>query len=359
MDCIQGQGSNELFKAQSHLYKYVLCYLSSMSLKCAVQLGIADIINSHGRLTTFPELVFALQIHTTKTGLIHRLMRLLTHLGFFTTTKVGGHYREEDQEDAYDLTPSSRLLLKDKLPNLSPFVLAALDPASVTPCHFLTSWICREGAVRTPFESTTGVNFWDYTNDNSEFNNVFNEAMASDSETINLVVKDCKPVFEGLSSLVDVGGGTGKTAGIITEAFPHLTCTVLDLPHVVANLADTGNLKFIGADMFQHIPPADACVLHDWSDEECLKILKKCKEAIPSNGKGKLIIIDVVLNDNTEDDDHDLTEAKLYFDFLMMVLVTGRERSEKDLKKLFLGARFSHYKITPMFGLRSLIEVFR
>lgn len=97
-------------------------------------------------------------------------------------------------------------------------------------------------------------------------------------------------------------------------------------------------------------------ILHDWSDKECLKILKKCKEAIPSNGKGKVIIIDIVLNDNKED--HDLTEAKLHFDFLMMVLVTGRERSEKELKNLFFKAGFSHYKITPMFGLRSLIEVF-
>ncbi|POO02038.1 O-methyltransferase COMT-type [Trema orientale] len=357
MDIIQGQGSSELFKAQSHLYKYVLCYLSSMSLKCAVQLGIADIINSHGRPTTLPELVSALQIHTTKTDFVHRLMRLLTHFGFFTTTKVG-HYREEDQEYAYDLTPSSRLLLKDKLPNLSPFVLAVLDPVCVTPFHFLGSWIHREDEVLTPFESAFGVSFRDYAKDNSEYSSMFNEAMASDSGMINLVIKDCKPVFEGLSSLVDVGGGTGKTAGIITEAFPHLTCTVLDLPHVVANLADTGNLKFIAGDMFQHIPPADAWILHDWSDEECLKILKKCKEAIPSNGKGKLIIIDIVLNDNKEDDDHDFTEAKLYFDFMMMVMFTGRERSEKDLKKLLLGAGFSHYKITPMFGLRSLIEVF-
>lgn len=98
-------------------------------------------------------------------------------------------------------------------------------------------------------------------------------------------------------------------------------------------------------------------ILHDWSDEECVKILKKCKEALPSNGKGKVIIIEIVLNDNKEDD-NDLADAKLYFDFLMMVLLTGRERSEKDWKNLFLNAGFSHYKITPMFGLRSLIEVF-
>lgn len=98
-------------------------------------------------------------------------------------------------------------------------------------------------------------------------------------------------------------------------------------------------------------------VLHDWNDEECLKILKKCRGAIPSNGKGKVIIIDIVINDNKENDD-DLTEAKLNCDLLMMAVLTGRERSEKDWKNLFLDSGFSHYKITPMFDLRSLIEVF-
>ena len=97
-------------------------------------------------------------------------------------------------------------------------------------------------------------------------------------------------------------------------------------------------------------------MLHAWSNGECLKVLKKCRGAIPSNGRGKVIIIDIVINKHK--DEHELSEAKLYFNLLMMVVVTGRERSEKDLEKLFLEAGFTHYKITPLFGLRSLIEVF-
>ena len=58
------------------------------------------------------------------------------------------------------------------------------------------------------------------------------------------------------------------------------------------------------------------------------------------------------------DYEHEITEAKLFFDMLMMALVTGRERCEKEWEKLFLEAGFSRYKITPMFGLRSLIEVY-
>ncbi|XP_019234237.1 PREDICTED: isoflavone 4'-O-methyltransferase-like [Nicotiana attenuata] len=91
--------------------------------------------------------------------------------------------------------------------------------------------------------------------------------MASDSKMMSLVVKDCKQVFEEMDSLVDVGGGTGVIAKNILGAFPHIKCTVLDLPHVVANMPETENLKYVGGDMFQSIPPADAflfkLVMHD------------------------------------------------------------------------------------------------
>jgi hypothetical protein len=54
-------------------------------------------------------------------------------------------------------------------------------------------------------------------------------------------------------------------------------------------------------------------ILHDWSDEECVKILKKCKEAITSKGKeGKVIIIDMVIDE--EKDEDDVTKTKLVFD---------------------------------------------
>ncbi|MBA0694499.1 hypothetical protein Goari_004783 [Gossypium aridum] len=193
------------------------------------------------------------------------------------------------------------------------------------------------------------------------FKALFHDAMRSDSQMMNLVVKDCEQVFEGLNSLVDVGGGTGTIARVISEAYPQLKCTVFDLPHVVASLPTTGNLNFVGGDLFQHIPSADAIlmklVLHAFGDEECIKILKKCREAIPTQGeKGKVIIIDIVIN--VEKDEHELTEAKLFFDMLMMVEVSGRERTEQDWQKLFMAAGFSHYKLTPLFGLRSLIEVY-
>ena len=88
-----------------------------------------------------------------------------------------------------------------------------------------------------------------------------------------------------------------------------------------------------------------------------MKILKKCRDAIPSEEEGgKVIIIDIVINEKK--DEADVTETKLLMDMLMMTIVNGRERDEKEWEKLFFEAGFRHYKITPLFGLRSLIELF-
>jgi hypothetical protein len=40
-----------------------------------------------------------------------------------------------------------------------------------------------------------------------------------------------------------------------------MNCTVLEIPQVIANLEGTENLKYVGGDMFQHIPSADAVLL--------------------------------------------------------------------------------------------------
>ncbi|KAK1566714.1 hypothetical protein Q3G72_003283 [Acer saccharum] len=99
-------------------------------------------------------------------------------------------------------------------------------------------------------------------------------------------------------------------------------------------------------------------ILHDWNDEECVKILKKCKEAITSNGgkTGKVIIIDMMMENKKGNEES--IETQLFFDMLMMVLATGEERDEKEWAMLFQEAGFTDYKITPILRLRSLIEVY-
>ncbi|XP_062083671.1 trans-resveratrol di-O-methyltransferase-like [Humulus lupulus] len=240
----QGINSSELSQGQAHLYKHMLSYATSMSLKCAIQLGIPDIIHNNGQgqgqPITLPELVSALQLAPAQTGFLYRLMRLLVHSDLFTAKKVIS--QNEEEVDAYGLTPSSRLLLTNngnkEVPSLCPYVLAVLDPSTVTSFHFLGSWFQQKDATPSPampFQlAHDGMSFYDYWGNITEYGDLLNDAMASDSGMLKAVIKDFKPVFEGLTSLVDVGGNTGAVCKILIDAFPHLKCSVLELSHVVA-----------------------------------------------------------------------------------------------------------------------------
>lgn len=98
-------------------------------------------------------------------------------------------------------------------------------------------------------------------------------------------------------------------------------------------------------------------VLHDWTDEECVEILKKSKEAIPTREEGgKVIILEMVVEPSCPDEK--LRETQFAYDMVMMASSMGKEREEREWKKIFQDAGFSDYKITPALGLRSVIELY-
>ncbi|XP_049407575.1 trans-resveratrol di-O-methyltransferase-like [Solanum stenotomum] len=345
-----GDETSEVIATQAHILNHVLNYVISMSIKCAIQLEIPDIIYSHGRAMTLSNLLNALPINKLKGhDCIYRLMRILIHAGFF----IQG-------EEGYLLTPTSRLLLKNEPLSLALFVQAQLDPILMDLWHSLSEWFTNGDS--TQFATTHGKSLFEYAGDDPRVNRLLNEVMGSDARLIiSVLIKNGKGVFEGLKSLVDVGGGTGTVAKAISNAFPELKCSVFDLPHVVEGLEGGNNLSYISGDMFKYVPSAHAIllkwILHDWSDEDCVKILKKCKEAIPSkeNG-GKVIVIDIVIDN--EKRDNKSFETQLFSDVLMMVHVSGKERNEQEWAKLFSDFGFSHYKISHILGLRSVIEVY-
>jgi hypothetical protein len=139
-------------------------------------------------------------------------------------------------------------------------LLFVLDPVLTKPHDCLSTWFRNDEA--TAFSVAHERTLWEYAGQDPRINNLFNDAMASDSILVSkVVVSKCKGIFEGVNSLVDVGGGLGTMAKGIAEAFPHMDCTVLDLPHVVSDLQGSKNLKYVGGDMFEAVPPADAILL--------------------------------------------------------------------------------------------------
>ena len=261
MNLIDGEHDTELLEAQAHVWNHIFNFINSMSLKCAVELGIPDLINKHGKPMTLNELVSALTINPSKTRCVYRLMRILIHSGFFAQQTLNSSRNNNDEEQGYVLTNASKLLLKDNPLSVTPFLQAMLDPILLSPWLKLSTWFQNDDP--TPFDTAHGKSFWEYAGDEPKINNFFNEAMASDARlATSVVIHKCKDVFEGLNSLVDVGGGTGTVAKAIAKAFPNLECTDFDLPHVVNGLeSDLANLKYVGGDMFEAISPADAVLL--------------------------------------------------------------------------------------------------
>ena len=244
--------TNELLQAQAHVCHHINGNAISMFLKCAVELRIPDAIHAHGQPLPFSLLVSSLPIPPSKAPSLRRLLRLLTHTGFFTI---------HPDIDAYSLTPSSQLLLRSNLPSLASFVVGLLDSSILSPFQLLSAWY-RSEQPPTAAEMARGMPIWDWARANPHFNLLFNDAMASDTSVVSKVVAaDCKAAFHGLRSLVDVGGGNGMFARAIAEAFPHIKCTVYDLPHVIATMPESPVVEAIGGDMFEHIPSADAVFL--------------------------------------------------------------------------------------------------
>lgn len=251
--------TKELLQAHAHVCHHINGNAISMFLKCAVELGIPDAIHAHGAGKPLPlsRLVSSLPIPPSKAPSVRRLLRLLTHKGFFTVHPD----LDGSGEDAYSLTPSSQLLLRSSPTSLASFVVGILDSSILSSFQLLSAWYRNEHAA-TAAEMARGMPIWEWASANPQFNILFNEAMASDTSVVaKVLLTDCKAAFHGLRSLVDVGGGNGMFAMAIAEAFPHIKCTVYDLPHVVAAVPASPVVEAVGGDMFEHIPPADAVLL--------------------------------------------------------------------------------------------------
>jgi hypothetical protein len=144
---------------------------------------------------------------------------------------------------------------------------------------------------------------------------------------------------------------------------PHLRGTVFDLPEVAdvaaARLASAGltdRVTAVGGDFFESVPAgADlylACmVLHGWNDEQATRIPRTVHTAAPPGAR--LTLMDIMLPE------HDVPPAAALFDLLMLAIVGGRERTERDWRALLTKAGFTLDRIIQPPGLCALLETTR
>ncbi|CAN6445653.1 unnamed protein product [Victoria cruziana] len=322
----------------------LLCaYMKSHSIKAAIELGIADNIHSCGQSLTAFQLAAKIPLSpSVDVSCLDRLMCLLVQIGVFAEEEKLTD--ENAREVSYGLTPLSKLLLRESPRSMAPLAMLSIHPLSLSSWDNLAAWFqSGDRSYPTAFKAKHGKPLRIQLKSDPFISRVFDEAMSSSSKLImSSVVEECSEVFDGVTSLVDVGGGNGP----------------LCQPRVLAASSPLPNDTTIAGNMFESVPPADAVflkrILHNWDDNECVKILKLCKEAIPKLG-GKVIIVDIVIKNCG---DQVLNEVHLMLDLHMMVLLGGKERNEEEWKKLFVDAGFSTYKIVATVGLLYVVEVF-
>ncbi|PIN06999.1 Hydroxyindole-O-methyltransferase [Handroanthus impetiginosus] len=335
-------------RAQIDVWKYAHGFDVMRVVKCAIELGIPDVLESRGSPMTLSELSLAVDCSEIA---LYRIMRFLTHNGIFRKKLIS----QDPLLFHYSQTPLSRLLTTD---NMGLFVLAQAGPSDKQ--FGLTTEDLRAGKGSGLMPTTDEMTVWNSQVDEA-YEKLCRDFMARHGKVgASTVINNCPEVFKGIESLVDVGGNNGTAIGMFVKAFPWIRGINFDLPQVVCRAPAIEGVMHVGGDMFENIPKADAVmlmsVLHDWSDEMCIKILKKCKEAIPAN-TGKVIIYEVVIDEEGEEDEY--TGARLQTDMVvMMATINGKERTGKEWTKLLNASGFSKYTIKRMKAVESIIEAF-
>nr|Q6VMW1.1 RecName: Full=Flavonoid 7-O-methyltransferase 1B; Short=MpOMT1B; AltName: Full=7,8,4'-trihydroxy-flavone 7-O-methyltransferase; AltName: Full=Apigenin 7-O-methyltransferase; AltName: Full=Isorhamnetin 7-O-methyltransferase; AltName: Full=Kaempferol 7-O-methyltransferase; AltName: Full=Luteolin 7-O-methyltransferase; AltName: Full=Naringenin 7-O-methyltransferase; AltName: Full=Quercetin 7-O-methyltransferase; AltName: Full=Scutellarein 7-O-methyltransferase [Mentha x piperita]AAR09599.1 flavono len=324
-------------------------FIKTSIVKTAVELGIPDILESRGAPVSIPELAAAVDCSADR---LYRVMRFLAYHGIFKRTEpppesTGGG------SVYYAQTLVSRRLTRE---NLGPFVLLQGTMREPSGC------VTAETLRMSKRPGLVDDNDSDRLYEDPVFSmKVFRDAMASHARmTTAAVIENYGEGFLGVGSLVDVGGSYGMALSMLVKAFPWLRGICFDLPEVVARASPLKGVEFVAGSMFESIPKADVVmlmfVLHNWSDEECVEILKRCKDAVPKN-KGKVIIIDAVIDEDGNGDE--FTGARLGLDVTMMAnMFEGRERTYVEWAHIINEAGFRRHVVKNIKTLESVIEAY-
>jgi hypothetical protein len=145
------------------------------------------------------------------------------------------------------------------------------------------------------------------------------------------------------------------------KKYPTLKGVLFDMPSVIDGAKQKNHFEgasdrceFVGGDFFQSVPAGgDAYIIkhiiHDWSDEKSLAILKNVRKVIAPGGR--LLLVEMVIPPG-----NDPHLGKL-LDLEMLVQTHGgRERSESEFRDLFAAAGFRLTRIVCTKAPASVIE---
>ncbi|CAJ1832166.1 unnamed protein product [Sphenostylis stenocarpa] len=340
------------------------------ALNAAIELNVFEIIAKEssaesGGFMSSSEIASKLLIPTQQQQhhdeLPNRLERLLRLLASYSLLIVstrsdgdGGSVR------VYGVSASGKYFVRDEngrgyLASFTSFL-----------CHPALSrvWVNFKEAVIDPeidlFKKVHGMSKFEYFGKNPEINQVFNKAMYDICTTHMKRILEVYTGYEGISTLVDVGGGTGQCLKMIISKYPSINGINFDLPHVIENSPPIPGVEHVGGNMFEGIPQGDAIMLkaicHNWSDEKAIELLRNCHKALPP--KGKVIVGDFILPEDPQPtNDHKVIAI---LDNIMFITPGGTERTEKQFESLGMRAGFSGFQVVcRAFSTLSVMEFYK
>ncbi|MGB3299368.1 MAG: methyltransferase [Phormidesmis sp.] len=266
-------------EAKQRVFDIMLTFVKSQCLYVATRIGIFDLLEDEGQQSV-EELA-----RRTKTDpeRLYFILRALAHVDVL----------DEKPHRVFAPTDTSKLLITHKAPSAGHLVMHLTEPAQWDAWKVLPEALAA-GVV--PFELANGKGVYQYCYDNEWSKDTFIKAMSflTGSQVDGLL--DAYS-FDQYDTVMDVGGGQG---GLIASIVRRYGCKgiLFDLPDVADTAkqyiksqgVDLDSIEIKTGDVFEAVPKgADAIVMKHfisaWSDDDAMKILANCKEALPKQGK--------------------------------------------------------------------------
>ncbi len=315
--------------------------LIQQSIYAVTKLGVADLLAEKSQ--TAAELAANTETHAPS---LYRVLRTLASVGIFA----------ENADGKFELTPIAALLRKDAPNSMRDF---ALMLGGEWHWRIFSELMHSVKTGATAQEKACGAELFEYLANNPENAKVFNRAMTSHSQAaVPAIVEGYD--FSGIGKLVDIGGGQGILLAGILKANPQTQGILFDMPSVIAGESEllekegvTARVEKVSGDFFQSVSAgADAYlmkhIIHDWDDEQSIKILQNIYSAM--NGNGKVLIVEMVIPEGNEP-----SPSKI-LDLQMLIGTGGKERTEKEYRELLETAGFRLTRIIPTRSPLSIVE---
>ena len=270
-------------------------------------------------------------------------------------TLAAGGILHESEDRTFSLTDLGAALRSDVAGSVRDQAILFGRP------HILAAWGNLEHTIRTgenAFTALHGEDVWTWRARHPAEGSAFNRAMASMSAPVGPALAAAYD-FGEIGTIADIGGGSGTMLAAVLAGHPRLRGILFDQPAVVAEAgpileraAVADRTEVVGGDFFASVPASDAylvkAILHDWSDEDSIRILRTIRLAAAPTAR--LLVVERVLGGPNDD-----LDGKL-MDLQMLVMPGGLERTLDEWRELFAAGGWTLEGVRPLVGGWQLIE---